>query len=219
MLQPLNCAKTNRINNCQIQTYMSLSGSVAASNSLLAKTEEKSCFNLSSLRLTRKKNVITGRKMKQMSSLPPRLKGRSLNVLWCIIWNIQRQPKMGSVNEREAGLAVVIAPVMSCGYRHRQRRQWSRNHFEMMEAAEGAGERERGGRRREERGHSRRLLSCSLHHVFQQQLCMHTESETCPELVEGVDTPRTTQRRGRQREHWAQSVWEESRNWGVNCHV
>lgn len=85
--------------------------------------------------------------MKQMSSSPPRLKGRSLNVLWCIIWNIQRQPKMGSVNEREAGLAVVIAPVMSCGYRHR--RQWSRNHFEMMEAAEGAGERERGGRRRE----------------------------------------------------------------------
>lgn len=159
--------------------------------------------------------------MKQMLCLPPRqqrLKGRSLNVLWCIIWNIQQQPKMDQwMREREAGLAVVIAPVMSCGY-HVSRdsgagfilRWWKR-------------QREEGRvKKKKKKGQGvrvqRRLFSCSLHHVLQKQLCMHAESKTCPELVECVDTLTTMQRRDTESTELSLSKSSPEIG-GVNCHV
>lgn len=59
----------------------------------------------------------------------------------------------------------------------------------MMEAAAGAGE--KGGEDEEARA-QRRVLSRSRRHVLQKQLCMHAESQTCPELVKGVDTRTAT---------------------------
>lgn len=84
----------------------------------------------------------------------------------------------------------------------------------MMEPAEGTGDREEG----EDRGvmAQRHLFSCSLHHVLQKQLCMHTESKICPELVKGVDTLTTTQ----ERESSELSLSERRPEiGGVNCHV